>query len=146
MAAALQIWSETYSRAFDSLPESIQDHVRTKVDEMGAKLANYPHQRLKGRPEFKLGLVLIAFFTNSISPKAEFIFTTSATAAKSTRRTEPSRSCELSEMELIQNAGVVANQRVGYSRGFAPEPLLQPAAEPMSERAGAFLEKSFRQI
>ena len=52
----------------------------------------------------------------------------------------------ISGTALVQNAGVVANQRVGYGGGFASEPLLQPAAEAMSERAGTLLEKSFRQI
>src|SRR2546430_6945951 len=47
---------------------------------------------------------------------------------------------------LIQNAGVVANQRVGYSRGFASEPLLQPAAEAVPEISRTFFEKSLRQV
>ena len=54
MAAALQIWSPTFSRAFDVLPLSIQTNVQRKVDEMGTRLENFPHQRLAGRPEFKL--------------------------------------------------------------------------------------------
>ena len=54
MAAALQIWSATYSRAFDSLPLSVRDLVQRKVDEMGIRLDTFPHQRLAGRLEFKL--------------------------------------------------------------------------------------------
>lgn len=54
MAAALQIWSPTFSRAFDSLPSSIRASVQAKVDEMGTRLEAFPHQRLQGRPEFKL--------------------------------------------------------------------------------------------
>ena len=54
MAAALQIWSPTFSRAFDSLPASIRAAVQSKVDEMGTRLEAFPHQRLQGRPEFKL--------------------------------------------------------------------------------------------
>ena len=54
MAAALQIWSPTFSKAFDSLPAHIRDAVQRRVDEMGARLANFPHQRLQGRSEFKL--------------------------------------------------------------------------------------------
>ena len=54
MAAALQIWSPTFSKAFDSLPASVRDAVQRKVDEMGARLGNFPHRRLQGRPEFKL--------------------------------------------------------------------------------------------
>jgi mRNA interferase RelE/StbE len=54
VAAALQIWSPTFSKAFDSLPAAVRDAVQRKVDEMGSRLENFPHQRLQGRPEFKL--------------------------------------------------------------------------------------------
>ena len=54
MAAALQIWSPTFSKAFDALPSGIQETLRHKIDEMGMRLENFPHQRLQGRPEFKL--------------------------------------------------------------------------------------------
>ncbi len=54
MAAALQIWSPTFTRAFDALPLSVREDVQRKVDEMGARLATYPHKRLTGRPEYKL--------------------------------------------------------------------------------------------
>ena len=54
MAAALQIWSPTFSKSFDALPSGIREDVRRKIDEMGLRLENFPHQRLQGRPEFKL--------------------------------------------------------------------------------------------
>ena len=54
MAAALQIWSPTFSKAFDSLPASVRDVVQRKVDEMGMRLESFPHKRLQGRTEFKL--------------------------------------------------------------------------------------------
>jgi mRNA interferase RelE/StbE len=54
VAAALQIWSATFSRAFDNLPPSVRAIVQRKVDEMGTRLETFPHQRLQGRPEFKL--------------------------------------------------------------------------------------------
>jgi mRNA interferase RelE/StbE len=54
VAAALQIWSPTFSKAFDSLPDPVRDAVQRKVDEMGTRLGNFPHQRLQGRSEFKL--------------------------------------------------------------------------------------------
>ena len=54
MAAALQIWSPTFTRAFDALTCPMQTDVQGKVDEMGARLDHFPHQRLAGRPEFKL--------------------------------------------------------------------------------------------
>jgi mRNA interferase RelE/StbE len=54
VAAALQIWSPTFSKAFDSLPARVRDAIQRNVDDMGSRLANFPHQRLQGRPEFKL--------------------------------------------------------------------------------------------
>jgi mRNA interferase RelE/StbE len=54
VAAALQIWSATFSRAFDALPAPVRELVQRKVDEMGTRLGTFPHQRLRGRPEFKL--------------------------------------------------------------------------------------------
>ena len=54
MAAALQIWSPTFSRSFDELPSAIREMVQRKVDEMGTRLESFPHKRLQGRPEFKL--------------------------------------------------------------------------------------------
>lgn len=54
MAAALQIWSHTFARSFDALPPNWRDAARRSVDDMGARLGNLPHCRLKGRPEFRL--------------------------------------------------------------------------------------------
>jgi mRNA interferase RelE/StbE len=54
VAAALQNWSETFSRAFDSLSAAAREAVQRNVDEMGARLEIFPHHRLQGRPEFKL--------------------------------------------------------------------------------------------
>ena len=54
MAAALQIWSPTYSRAFDALSPSVREMVQNKVDALGTRLERFPHQRLAGRSEFKL--------------------------------------------------------------------------------------------
>ena len=54
MAAALQVWSHTYSKAFDSLPLTVRESVQSKVDEMGLRLGEFPHKRLQGRPEYKL--------------------------------------------------------------------------------------------
>jgi mRNA interferase RelE/StbE len=54
VSAALQVWSPTFSRAFDHLPSSVRAALQGKVDEMGTRLETFPHQRLQGRPEFKL--------------------------------------------------------------------------------------------
>ena len=52
--AALHIWSPTFSKTFDDLPPAIRETVQRKKDEMGTRLEEFPHQRLQGRPEFKL--------------------------------------------------------------------------------------------
>jgi mRNA-degrading endonuclease RelE of RelBE toxin-antitoxin system len=54
VAAAQQIWSHTFSRAFDQLPSPVRETVQRKIDEMGTRLDKFPHQRLQGRPECKL--------------------------------------------------------------------------------------------
>jgi mRNA interferase RelE/StbE len=54
VAAALQILSPTFSKAFDDLPSGIRETVQRKIDEMGTRLEIFPHKRLQGRPEFKL--------------------------------------------------------------------------------------------
>lgn len=54
MAAALQIWSPTFTRTFDVLPVDVRHAVQGKVDEMGTRLGSFPHRRLTGRLEFKL--------------------------------------------------------------------------------------------
>jgi mRNA interferase RelE/StbE len=54
VAAALQIWSPTFSKAFDDLPTGVHEMVQRKIDEMGTRLENFPHKRLQGRPEYKL--------------------------------------------------------------------------------------------
>ena len=54
MAVALQIWSHTFTKAFDSLPRSARGAIERKVDEISMRLEAFPHRRLRGRPEFKL--------------------------------------------------------------------------------------------
>jgi mRNA interferase RelE/StbE len=54
VAAALQIWSHTFSKSFDDLPANIRETVQHKIDETGIRLEDFPHKRLQGRPEFKL--------------------------------------------------------------------------------------------
>jgi mRNA interferase RelE/StbE len=54
VAAALQIWSPTFTRTFDALPADVREAVQGKVDEMGTRLGRFAHRRLTGRPEFKL--------------------------------------------------------------------------------------------
>ncbi len=50
----MQIWSQTFCKAFDTLPPSVQDAIRLKIDEVGCNLNSFHHHRLGGRPEFRL--------------------------------------------------------------------------------------------
>ncbi len=54
MAAALQIWSLTFTKAFDALPEFVRADIQRKVDDLGTRLELFPHKKLTGRNEFKL--------------------------------------------------------------------------------------------
>jgi hypothetical protein len=42
VAAALQIWSPSFCRAFDALPPQIQQTIQAKIDDMGTRLASFP--------------------------------------------------------------------------------------------------------
>ena len=50
--------TEIYSREFDSiffrLPPQIQRRLEAKIRQLGRRLEDFPHQRLQGRPEFRL--------------------------------------------------------------------------------------------
>jgi len=54
VSAALQIWSPTFTKAFDSLPTSVREAVAQKINELSFRLPAFSHQRLRGRPEYKL--------------------------------------------------------------------------------------------
>jgi mRNA interferase RelE/StbE len=54
VAAALQVWSHTFTKAFDSLPDATREAVRRKIDDISVRLETFSHRRLAGRREFKL--------------------------------------------------------------------------------------------
>jgi mRNA-degrading endonuclease RelE of RelBE toxin-antitoxin system len=54
VATALQIWSPTFTKGFDSLPTNVREAVERKINEMSFRLATFSHQRLRGRRECKL--------------------------------------------------------------------------------------------
>jgi mRNA-degrading endonuclease RelE of RelBE toxin-antitoxin system len=54
VAAALQIWSPTFSRAFDQLPATVRQAIEQRVDDMGRRLESFPHHRLVGRTESRM--------------------------------------------------------------------------------------------
>ncbi|MDQ6911455.1 MAG: type II toxin-antitoxin system RelE/ParE family toxin [Verrucomicrobiota bacterium] len=50
--------TEVYAREFDSLffklPPKARDAIESKIHQLGSRLADYPHQRLTGRSEYRL--------------------------------------------------------------------------------------------
>ena len=50
--------TEIYSREFDAiflrLPAHLQKRIEAKLRELGRRLESFPHERLQGRPEFRL--------------------------------------------------------------------------------------------
>jgi mRNA-degrading endonuclease RelE of RelBE toxin-antitoxin system len=54
VAGALQIWAHVFCRCFDRLPPDVRAAVTAKIDDMGTRISSFPHERLKGRDEYKL--------------------------------------------------------------------------------------------
>jgi len=50
--------NEIYAREFDSvffkLPLQVREAIESKIHQLGSRLADYPHQRLTGRNEYRL--------------------------------------------------------------------------------------------
>ena len=50
--------TEIYSREFDAiflrLPPQVQGRIEAKLRDLGRRLEGFPHERLQGRPEFRL--------------------------------------------------------------------------------------------
>ena len=53
MSAATQIYYETFDAAFLKLPPALRSRIEAAVDQIGARLASYPHHRLKGSSRFR---------------------------------------------------------------------------------------------
>jgi mRNA-degrading endonuclease RelE of RelBE toxin-antitoxin system len=54
MPAATQVWSQTFSKAFDVLPAGVRTRVAEAIDSPGRKLALGAHHRLQGTDAFRL--------------------------------------------------------------------------------------------
>jgi mRNA interferase RelE/StbE len=54
MPAATQVWSQTFSKAFDALPRGARVRIAEAVDSLGRKLAVALHHRLQGTNAFRL--------------------------------------------------------------------------------------------
>ncbi|MBI5773787.1 MAG: type II toxin-antitoxin system RelE/ParE family toxin [Verrucomicrobia bacterium] len=54
MSEALQVFYASFDAAFFKLPPELQARIEMKIDDMGRRLAQFPHQRLKGGERCKL--------------------------------------------------------------------------------------------
>ena len=54
MSAATQIYYASFDAVFLNLPAGLQRRVQGQIDQIGLRLASYPHHRLKGSNRFRL--------------------------------------------------------------------------------------------
>ena len=53
MSAAIQVYYASFDTAFFKLPSALRGRIEAKIDEIGSRLASYPHHRLKGSNRFR---------------------------------------------------------------------------------------------
>jgi mRNA interferase RelE/StbE len=53
VSAATQVYYASFDAVFLSLSPAIRARVEAKIDEIGSRLASYPHHRLKGSDRFR---------------------------------------------------------------------------------------------
>ena len=54
MSRATEVYSREFDAALLNLPARIRSQVEAKIDDLGSRLAAYPHHRLQGRADFRL--------------------------------------------------------------------------------------------
>lgn len=54
MSAAVQIYYTRFDSAFFKLPPLLRNRIEAKIDEMGLRLANFPHHHLTGSNRYRL--------------------------------------------------------------------------------------------
>jgi mRNA interferase RelE/StbE len=54
VSAALQIYYTPFDAAFFKLPPTIRTRIEAKIDEMGLRLASFPHYHLTGSNRYRL--------------------------------------------------------------------------------------------
>jgi hypothetical protein len=53
VSAAIQVYYASFDTAFFKLPSVLRVRIEAKIDEMGSRLASYPHHRSKGSNRFR---------------------------------------------------------------------------------------------
>jgi len=54
VSAALQVYYQQFDAEFFRLPQQIQLRIEQKIDDVGVRLATFPHHRLKGSNRYRL--------------------------------------------------------------------------------------------
>jgi mRNA interferase RelE/StbE len=54
VSTALQIYYTRFDTAFFKLPPPIRTRIESRIDEMGLRLATFPHHRLTGSNRYRL--------------------------------------------------------------------------------------------
>jgi mRNA interferase RelE/StbE len=54
MSAALQVFYTRFDADFFKLPPLLQARIESKIDQMGLRLADFPHHRLSGSNRYRL--------------------------------------------------------------------------------------------
>ena len=53
MSAATQIYYASFDAVFFKLPAAVRARMEAEIDNIGARLASYPHHRLKGSNRYR---------------------------------------------------------------------------------------------
>ena len=53
MSAATQVYYASFDAIFLKLPPAVRVRVEAKIDDIGSRLASFPHHRLKGSGRFR---------------------------------------------------------------------------------------------
>ena len=53
MSAATQVYYASFEAVFQKLPAALRARIEAKIDEIGSRLAIFPHHRLKGSHRFR---------------------------------------------------------------------------------------------
>jgi mRNA interferase RelE/StbE len=51
---AQEVYAREFDARFDKLDSRTRDQIQAKIRELGARLEQFPHQRLQGRSEYRL--------------------------------------------------------------------------------------------
>ncbi len=54
MNQAAEIYSREFDALFFRLPPRVQQRIEAKLSDLGRRLESFSHERLQGRPEFRL--------------------------------------------------------------------------------------------